>query len=796
MKEIALFFGLILLASLHAQQVDLFPTYHSIGIKVTNISSIDSCTVEYKKSNQAIWLKGFNPDKITISTIDQFRGSLFLLEESTSYDIRIKPYKGGNEMVLSTLQKTTVSSPEFTSTTTQKWVSPNGSGNLFSQANPGNINTLFSSGLVSCGTTVLLMDGNYSFTEGLALSLNNHCSESSPIILMAAPGAKPVIDGGQKITTNWTAHSTIPHLYSNAMPTNAAHSNICIMGNKGLYPYPSVVAEDVLGKYNLSDLNFDYDGFVRDENVIWIKTKEGINPNSEDVIVSKCFRFLTVYGNNKNAFLKVKGISFKYFGKPILNALGSAQDDYAAAVFDLRNVHHVYFDSCNFTYNTNHIVFSNQCDHNTIQHCNFKHDVGTWSHAMIKKSHDKVHTLINTISSSRARGVESPAIFMDQCKQTVIRYNYFDGLNSGIESYFDTGFNEEIDIYNNAFIDNFDAVECDGQWSNLRVWKNEIIRPMAGISAAPPLIGPRYFYRNTIHGMKGRVNEKDDPYFVACNPVGTNYRGQGIGIKTNSAYEGNIPRGNLYFFNNTFHAEDTLGFVFTSWTSEWKKAVFINNAYSHQYSHPFFYFDLGKQSSNSDFQISSRNDNYFSYNTASPIVVADRIHGQFDCTDIYDVNKLEDNLQSISASPNIDIQNPMQTDPSFINKTIGGFELDKGSILIDKGQIIPGFHDYFGLSPDIGAKESNYTVSVKETSTDKQLIVYPNPTNGQAIIVSYRHLKNASIKIYTITGQIIFTANNFFGSRIDIDVSQLLSGMYVLEVKEDGWQVRLKLVRR
>lgn len=88
-----------------------------------------------------------------------------------------------------------------------------------------------------------------------------------------------------------------------------------------------------------------------------------------------------------------------------------------------------------------------------------------------------------------------------------------------------------------------------------------MIRPMAGILAAPPLIGPRYFYRNTFHGMKGRINEKDDPYFIGCEPVGTNYRGQAIGIKTNSGYSGIQPRGNIYFINNTFHAEDTMGFV-------------------------------------------------------------------------------------------------------------------------------------------------------------------------------------------------------------------------------------------
>ncbi len=775
-----IFFTFIL--QLKAQQVELIPTYHSIGVKVINIANADSCKVEYKKSSQSTWLQGYNPDKVTISGAEQFRGSLFLLDEGITYDIRVTVFQGANTNVLPLFQQTTKTSPTFSQTANVKWVSPNGSGTQYTQANPGNISTLFSSGQVTCGTTVLLMDGSYSISNGLTLNLNNPCTENTPINLMAAPNANPIVDGGQIITTSWTLDSNIPNLYSTPIPVGAEHSNICVLGNKALYPYPSVNSDPLLGGYNLATLNFDYDGFVRDENNIWIKTQSGINPNNETVVISKAFRFLTVYGNNNNAYIKIKGITFKNFGKPTLNSLGNSQDAYSATVFDLRNVHHIYFDSCQFQFNNSHISFNNECNNFTIQNCRFKHDAGKWSHAMIKKSHVFVNSIFGSVSSSRGRDVETPAIFIPQGRQGVISSNYFDGLNSGIESYFDIGYNEEIDVYNNTFIDNFDAIECDGLWCNLRVWNNEIIRPMAGISAAPPLIGPRYFFRNIFQGMKGRINEQDDPNFIACNPAGSNYKGQGIGIKTNSGYQGSLPPGNLYFFNNTFYSDDTLGFVFTSWTSEWRKAIFINNAYSHQIQNPFFYFNLADSTTNGNFQIYSSHDNYFSYNNSAPIAVVKHIHGQYNCTDVQNVNSLQNQLSSISGSPNISIINPKQDDPLFNNVLIGGFELSNNSPLIDAGIQIQGFYDFNGLRPDVGAKESTNTLSINENTFLDYINIYPNPTFDVLNIKLPNSGSLYTFKIYNTSGQIMLTSESNKYAFHTIDLRSLQPGLYFLEI--------------
>ncbi|MCC6722211.1 MAG: T9SS type A sorting domain-containing protein [Bacteroidia bacterium] len=780
-KIIFVFFIISFYSCLHAQNIELSSLYNSIGVSIKNIGNADSCTIECKELNNINWILAFPPDKIEISDTEMFRGSIFLLKENTSYQVKATIHTGTSSKTFPVLQQSTQKIPEFSQTTNVKWVSPNGTGD-YTKSNPGSLDKLFTTSQIQCGTTVIFTDGIYKSSD-LQLNIKSACTENTPIILMSAQGAKPIIDGGVSVTSTWTLHSSVANLYYTSIPASAAHSNLCILGNNALYPYPSLTSEVLLGGYNLVDLNFGYDGFVRDENTIWIKTQKGINPNDSLVTLSGAYKFLTLYGNNNNVFFKVKGLSFRNFAKPVLNSLGSTPNSYSATVFDIRNAHQIYFDSCEFKYNTSFLTFGKTCNNITIQNSTFKHDIGKWSHAMIKKSNSYVHSIIYTISSSRGRQVEFSAIFLEQGKNIIIKNNLFDGLNSGVESYIDIGLKEEVDIYNNTFIDNFDAIECDGLWSNLRVWNNEIIKPMAAISAAPPLIGPRYFYRNTIHGMQGRRNEQDDPYFIGCKPVGTNYMGQSLGIKTNPKYTGTIALGNLYFFNNTFHSKDTLGFVIASWEAEWRKAVFINNSYSHSLIYPFFYFSLANITSNSKFQISSLFENYYSYNNNSPIVKIKHIHGQYNCSEVKSVTDLQNTLSSISGSPNILIQNPSQSDPYFVNTDAGGFELKNNSKLIDAGMKIPGFYDYNGKFPDIGAKESKFISSTFVNNTKPDFKIYPNPAQSTISIELSNNLVSEKIIIYDKIGKKVFSDDSTSKILSEININSLINGFYIVEIK-------------
>ncbi len=778
-----------------SQKVELTPLYNTIGIKITEYGSADSCSILYKSSGEETWKSAFPPNKVVISGIDQWRGCLFLLQENSVYNIKITLWEGQTSTDLPILNSTTLLSPNITPTQNVKWVSPSGQGD-FSKKNPGNITQLFSSKQVTFGTTIMLMDGIYKVSE-LRLTLSTDCTEGTPIILMAAQGAHPIVDGGVVINKTWTLHSTVPNLYFTSLPSNSNFSNICLLGNKALYPYPALYPDLDAGKYNLKTLNFGYDGFVRNENYIWIKTQEGINPNDSTVTVSNANRFITITGNYTSAYLKVKGITFQHFGKPnnvnleILPDLGIVVKADKALVFDIRAVNHILFDSCNFKYNNGTLRFNYTCNDITIEHCTFKEEIGKWTHAMIKKSNN--YTV--TEHASWARQLESEAIFLAQGKSIVIRNNLFDGSNSGIEGDINTGLHEDIDINDNLFTDNYDALECDGLWTNIRVWNNEMIRPMSAISAAPPAIGPRYFYRNVFHGMKGRRNEADDTPFKGCDNDKNIPVSNSVGLKTNIGVNATL-KGDLFFINNTFHAIDSLGFIFTPWTSEWRKAIFINNSYSHANGTLFHYMNLASKDQNSDFQLTSINDNYYSYKNSEPVARIRYINGQAACTQVNSVADLQSILSEISTSPNILISNPTHWNPEFSNMDKGRFELERNSPLIDAGIAIPGFYDFEGLRPDIGAKESKYTVATHLVPEQPIICkVYPNPTWEGINIEIAEENELHGILLNNEMGQIAFKSKDLTGNKYFINLNNVYEGVYFLTLYTRQGIVRTKIVK-
>jgi hypothetical protein len=786
MKLIFTYFLLAFSVILNAQTVQLHPTINSIGVEVQLPSGYDvdktaRCFFKYKKLSESEWKDGFEADRILMSGIDQFRGSIFFAEDNSGYEVEITlmdSIPNITSQVLPIANAFTWSNPQFNQMGNIKWVAPNGSGTLYTEANPGKLTTLLSSGGVTCGTTVLFMDGIYT-DVGLALQIYNHCTEKTPIQFFAAPGSNPVIDGGVTSTLSWTPNANIPNLYSASLPTGTEYSNLCLIDGNAIYAYPTLTANIWFGNYNLVDLNFGFDGFVRNNSGIWLHTQSGINPNNFEVTLSKAFRFLALYGNNKDAYLRIKGITFQHFAKPSF----SGNSEYSATVFDIRGAHQITFEDCHFLYNNSHISFSSQCNNIIIQNCEFKHSNGIFSHAMIKKS------LITSAlePTSRGRAIETGAIELGTNKNVIIRNNTFDGVNSSVIGVTQI---EEADIYENLFLDNFDAIECDGNWSNLRVWNNEIVRPMAGFSMAPPMIGPRYFYRNVVHSMQGRRNEQDDPYFVGCQPP-VEYVSAGVGIKTNPGVAGNI--GNLYFINNTFYADDELGFVFTSWDSEWRMAKFINNIYADQNKQVGYFHSLGN---NSDYQFYSENDNYFSENSAAPLLVAKEMHGQYNCIDVETVEDIQTTLSAISGSNAIQIVQPYHLNPEFVTTTQGGFFLSENSPVINQGIVVNGFYDFVGL-PDLGAKESEIILSSFDASAEIKVQLFPNPASE---VVNFSFPAKMKVKQITISnnlGQLVDMKHSFSStSNISYNIKHLHKGIYFVTLYfENGQKTALKFIK-
>ncbi len=829
MRAINLFFLLLFSISGFAVETPiLYPTINSIGFQINLDNTFDTdesshCIVEYREydaTNQAVWREGFKGDRVKIGNKNQFRGSLFSLDPNTQYEVRLTIldtfptlYNSGPLYA----NTTTLNSLQINPTANLKWVTPNGTGSAYTQANPGNLKTLLTTGMATCGTTIYLMEGNpgevYDNLD-IAFNITQNCTEATPIQLIAAPGEQPVIDGGYYDPLTWTQDPSDPNLYSASLPSAASYTNLCMLDGEVLYPYPTLSLTHsgidtfyLFNKYNLKDLNFNKNGFVRNHNTIWIKTTEGKDPNLSEVILSKSNKFLTIYGNNRNAHLQLEGLTIKNISKSVAYREGISPfytlTQRVASALDLRNIHHVTISNCDFQYNNTDINFQQNCNNIVVQNCDIKNQYGLWSHAMRKKSRCDPEPYFLGLSecsiypdhpTAWGRNYERGAILLQDSRTVIIRRNTVDGTNSGVVGANTVSVIEEVDIYDNVFMNHGDAIENDDEWCNLRVWNNEIINSMAAFSIAPPKVGPRYFFRNTIHHMAGRINHTPDPYFAGCNPPSRTKYSAAVGIKTNSGYNTQQSHGDsrLYFFNNTFHTEDDLGFVFTSRDSEWKEATFINNIFYDQTKHVAYFHGLANFP---DFQINFKRNNFYSANPSSPILIAKEIHGQYNCIDIENVSDIQNDLRTISGSYSIYCTESFQEDPLFTNTNNGGFELSPSSPSIDQGVVIKGFYDFAGSHPDLGAKETGLVSGYKTNTHENTLMIYPNPTTDQVTIELANQLLRGKLSIYSSIGQELHSEELSGLSQHVVLLDGLSPGLHIIQLKSiDGKSYYNKLM--
>ncbi|MBL7827582.1 MAG: hypothetical protein JNJ57_13190, partial [Saprospiraceae bacterium] len=429
--------------------------------------------------------------------------------------------------------------------------------------------------------------------------------------------------------------------------------------------------------------------------------------------------------NNKQNHLNIKGITFRHFGKATVeNGGGTIYHD---RTLDLRSIHHLTIDSCIFEWNNDPMLVTGASSFFTVQHCRFKDQTGLWSHAQVKKSNDVYfQPLLGwVLPSTFGRSLENAAIsmFANECRNYVVRNNYIDGYCNGITANFATNTINDADFYGNTITRSFDGIECDGPWRNLKVWGNDISQMLAGISMAPPVGGPNYIFRNVFHHIISRWNVVDDPYYIGCQPVNS-YFSQGLGIKTNS---GSTDGGALlYFINNTFHTADTLGFAAFIWDNEWGRMNWINNSFNSESEHLFY---LASALNDTDFQLNSSHDHVDCPNGV--LLQIKEIHGQFTCHETPLAANMEELIREVTGSERVSFRQTVQGDPKFKNPENGNFELEEGSPLIDVGLVLPGFYDYSGAAPDIGAKESAAAMSyVDSAPTNGLSIIFPNPTTN------------------------------------------------------------------
>ncbi|HEY4784470.1 MAG TPA: T9SS type A sorting domain-containing protein, partial [Bacteroidales bacterium] len=90
-------------------------------------------------------------------------------------------------------------------------------------------------------------------------------------------------------------------------------------------------------------------------------------------------------------------------------------------------------------------------------------------------------------------------------------------------------------------------------------------------------------------------------------------------------------------------------------------------------------------------------------------------------------------------------------------------------------------NDYYAAADPV-----SQTITVTSTTkvpqlADGELAIYPNPVSDQMTISLEKMLTNASVSVYSLTGQLVSSVQ-IESTRTDIDVSSLKPGIYIVKI--------------
>ncbi len=226
---------------------------------------------------------------------------------------------------------------------------------------------------------------------------------------------------------------------------------------------------------------------------------------------------------------------------------------------------------------------------------------------------------------------------------------------------------------------------------------------------------------------------------------------------------------NMNVYNNFFYTGEEIEDLVIIWNKSWGGAYANGSFY---YNNIFYH--LGK---NPMFQFENSLNNVFSHNA---------FFGE------HAVNEPDDQFK-ITINP--DVVNPV---PGEDIKSLDGFQLSPGSLLIGKGIFLPGFpaQDFYGnqINPesiDIGVHQTLHSgVDFIRTKWKTDLVVYPNPAQDMLYIVSLNSNQTISgYSFYDLNGKELIGANLLTGNGMGLSVNLSLKefglsrGIYIFRVE-------------
>ncbi len=89
----------------------------------------------------------------------------------------------------------------------------------------------------------------------------------------------------------------------------------------------------------------------------------------------------------------------------------------------------------------------------------------------------------------------------------------------------------------------------------------------------------------------------------------------------------------------------------------------------------------------------------------------------------------------------------------------------------------------------------NISTGIEKVTTNNFLNLFPNPTNHSTVISLQHAVNNATIQLINLLGETVLTKTNQSGNQFSIDLSAQPSGIYFIEVQQQGNVWRGKVVK-
>lgn len=83
-----------------------------------------------------------------------------------------------------------------------------------------------------------------------------------------------------------------------------------------------------------------------------------------------------------------------------------------------------------------------------------------------------------------------------------------------------------------------------------------------------------------------------------------------------------------------------------------------------------------------------------------------------------------------------------------------------------------------------------------ETLEQNELNIFPNPGNGLFTISTEAPFNNATVVVYSISGQVIMSRENIFGKEVQVDLLNQPSGIFYVQLNNQGGSSYSKIIKQ